>query len=473
MTSEQSSPERPEKTLPSEFLAMISEHPALHDLAEGLLTPPDVSVRINTAKGIIIPEGVSVIPWCDSGFYLPERPPFTFDPALHQGLYYVQDASSMVLDYITRQLTADGIPVRWLDACAAPGGKTTTILSALPEGSTLVANEYVRKRAEALIENLERWGFGNVGITNVDTAAFTQLPDFFDVVSVDAPCSGEGMMRKEDVAITQWSTSLVKQCAKLQREIVSNVWQALRPGGHLIYSTCTFNTEEDERNVLWMMHELGAEPVDINLGSFTGVIGAIEGNIPCGRFLPGKVRGEGLFVAVLRKPATNPAISVKKKLKVRPQNLSGNLKQWFKGDYVVIPDTNHVVTHTSAEDLLRVETAMPLLCAGIHATTQKGRDIIPTYSLAHAKDLEHEAFNKIEVDYQTAIQYLQGNPVNLTDAPRGMVLLTYCGHPLAFAKNIGTRANNLIPDNRRIITKRVPDSSTSFPLSVYRPKIML
>lgn len=437
---------------------MIAAYPALAGLSDALLSPPDVSVRINAAKGAAVPADADRIPWCADGFYLSERPQFTFDPALHQGLYYVQDASSMVLDYVARRLVSPGEPVRWLDACAAPGGKSTAILSALPEGSLLVANEFVRKRAAALVENLERWGSANVAVTNTDTQAFTQLPEFFDIVSVDAPCSGEGMMRKEAVAVSQWSPALVAQCAALQREIVANVWEALRPGGYLVYSTCTFNPDEDERNVAWMMHELGAEPVDMGLDALPGVIGPVEGAIPCARFIPGKVRGEGLFIAVMRKPGEGSTKTINaKKIKSLPTKAGKPINEWLVGDYAIIPGTLRTIPASLAIAVAQVAQVTPLIHAGIDTGMAKGRDVIPSYALAHANNLNANAFPIVEVDYNTAIDYLRGMPITLSDAPRGIVLLTYRSHPLAFAKNIGSRANNLMPSNRRILSPHTPD----------------
>lgn len=441
---------------------MLADYPSLAGLPEALLSPPDVSVRLNAAKGAVPDAGADVVPWCPQGIYLTDRPAFTFDPTLHQGLYYVQDASSMILDYVARRIAEDKQPLRWLDACAAPGGKSTAILSALPEGSLLVANEFVRKRAAALMENLERWGFANVAVTCTDTEAFTRLPDFFDVVSVDAPCSGEGMMRKEAVAVSQWSPALVQQCAQLQREIVANVWQSLRPGGFLVYSTCTFNPNEDERNVAWIMQELGAESVDLSLDRLPGVVGAIEGRAHCARFLPGKVRGEGLFIAVLQKNGDSSDGNRRpKKSKKTAVKATKPLSDWLTGDFAILPDSFRAVPAHLAPAIMQLAQEVPLLTAGIDAAAAKGRDIIPSYALARAIDLNISVFHTAEVDYATAIAYLRGMPITVPDAPRGIILLTFRGRPLAFAKNIGTRANNLIPDNRLILSPHIPSTPPS------------
>lgn len=446
--------------LPADFLTMLNGHAAYAGLADALCTDPDVSVRVNGAKGVTVPAGADRVPWCDRGFYLPQRPPFTFDPALHQGLYYVQDASSMIMTAIASALTADGRPVRWLDACAAPGGKTTAAIDSVPRGSLVVANEYDPRRARALVENLERWGSAGAVVSQGDTAAFKKLEGFFDIVSVDAPCSGEGMMRKEPTAVTQWSPALVRQCAALQREIVANVWPSLRPGGTLVYSTCTFNRREDEENVQWINDTFGAEPVDLHLAGRHGIAGAIDSPLPVARFMPGRVRGEGLFVAVLRKPGDSSTAAIGSQAipkSLKPVKAPGD---WLNGDFVYVPaaDNLYAWPKALAADMHRLQQALRVVHSGILAASVKGRDYIPSYALAHAADLNAAAFATVPVDYVTALAVLRGEPVTLPDAPRGIVMTTYGGHPLAFMKNLGNRANNLVPQSRRILSPSVPDT---------------
>lgn len=471
MTSAQSSPEKTDgaRTLPEGFVeAVVSAHAPLEVLRQSLLAPPDVSVRVNAAKGASVPAGAERVSWCPEGFYLTQREAFTFDPAMHQGLYYVQDASSMVMAHVARLLTRDGRAVRWLDACAAPGGKTTAAISALPAGSMVVANEFDARRAAALMENVERWGHAATMVTTGDTSALRRLPGFFDIVAVDAPCSGEGMMRKEEAAVKQWSPALVGQCAALQREILENVWQALRPGGYLVYSTCTFNTSENEENVAYIAESLGGEPVDLGLDALPGVIGAVCGNAPCARFLPGNVRGEGLFMAVLRKPGDEAATVVPQRIvksvaepRIKGMLGAGLLDGEFiysalrDGSVVALPAAHAAaMTHVAAT----LRAAMP----GLVVATPKGRDLLPTYALAHATALRREAWSCVDVDAQAAVATLRGEPLSssactaLGDAPRGPVLLTYGGHPLAFANNLGNRANNLVPHNRRILSGHIP-----------------
>ena len=219
-------------------------------------TEPSVAVRVNEARGAAVPADACRVPWCGPGFYLQDRPTFTFDTDWHAGRYYVQDASSMFIAHVIRSLVHE--PVRYLDLCAAPGGKTTAALQALPPYSMVVANEIVPPRARVLTDNVIRWGTPRCVVTSNAPAHFGKMTHFFDVIAADVPCSGEGMMRKDDEAVAQWSPALVEQCAQRQREILTDVWQALRPGGLLIYSTCTYNRQENEQMADFIVSELGA-----------------------------------------------------------------------------------------------------------------------------------------------------------------------------------------------------------------------
>lgn len=303
------------KELPEEFKIML--HDLLGDEASDLIgaldLPPVTSVRINRRKAGAEFDDSTPVPWCRSGLYLPTRPEFILDPLLHAGAYYVQDASSMiyesVIEILLPKLFADKSSsvkdikkVSVLDMCAAPGGKTTAMINALPEGSYITANEYSNKRVGALRENIAKWGYGNVKVTNFDSSVYASMGPTYDIVAVDAPCSGEGMMRKEEVARTQWSHQLIEQCTSLQKEILINAEKCLKPGGFLIYSTCTFNRLENEGNAEFIMKELSLEPVDLEIPQEWGISGGIDTELPVYRFMPHKTKGEGLFLAVFRKP---------------------------------------------------------------------------------------------------------------------------------------------------------------------------
>lgn len=454
-------------TLPQEFVNMIEGYgfAPFSGLADTLqAAQPEVSVRLNPGKNTALPSAAVPVPWWQGGFYLPERGAFTFDPQLHQGTYYVQDAASMFIARVA-DVIAGGQPVRWLDACAAPGGKTTAVLDALPQGSVVVANEFVRTRADILRENLAKWGKPDVKVTNADTKIFRKYPGLFHVVAADVPCSGEGMMRKDPEAVAQWSPGLVESCARRQKEIVENVWQALMPGGYFVYSTCTFNRTENEEMVQWMMDEYGAIPVEIPVEASWGISSGIGVDFPCYRFIPGITRGEGLFIAVLRKPASGtPRQNVKNKARQRKaMQPKADIRGWLlpEASVEIVEEKDKVVAVSTTPLALEMpEELRPAMEMAII----KGRDFIPTQQLALSTILSPGCFPAVEVDRLTALQYLRCEALKLPDnTPKGITLLYYNGRPLGFVKNLGNRANNLYPAEWRIRSTVNPASLPPLP----------
>lgn len=453
--------------LPEGFVSMIRSYglPQFDNLPDALeSTTPEVSLRINPAKYTAPFPATDPVPWSGCGFYLPERPAFTLDPMLHQGAYYVQDASSMFISHVAAHLAA-GQPVRWLDACAAPGGKTTAVMAALPQGSVVVANEFVRTRAEILRENVAKWGTANAAVTNCDTSRFSRHTALFDIIAADVPCSGEGMMRKDPEAVAQWSPALINSCADRQRTIISNLWPALRPGGYMVYSTCTFNRAENEHIIDWMIDEFGALPVEIPAMPQWNITPGIATTAPCYRFIPGTTRGEGLFLAVVRKPDgpipnSRPAKAPKP---AKPDKALAQLALWLLPDaQVELSLDKDTVTATSTAPAAL--TLPPELRPATPIATRKGRDFIPTQQLALSTLLNPEIWPRLDVDRLTALSYLRAEALHLPeDTPRGIVLLTYSGLPLGFVKNLGNRANNLYPDPWRIRTS-IPANLPPLPL---------
>lgn len=444
-----------------EFIKMIEglHCPDLDGLVEALgSTRPGVSIRHSRLKGVPQPAGADMVPWSGGrGVYLAERPLFTLDPALHQGRYYVQEASSMIVGELTRRLTA-GIdrPLRYLDACAAPGGKTTDALDSLPGGSVVVANEFVGRRAAVLDENLTKWGAAGRVVSRGDTRRYAKLRGAFDLIAVDAPCSGEGMFRKEPEAVEQWTPALVAECAARQREILTNVWGALRPGGYLIYSTCTFNRLENEEIVAWMVDELGAEPVDVELPAEWGVARGIATPYPCYRMLPHRLRGEGLFAAVVRRPGDEPAAAFNARQPRADRSLEP-LGRWLAGpdDFVIekVGESVRAVPAAHYGLVKALEGAVDVVSAGVEVATVKGRDYAPAHALAMSGILGRDAFPMAEVGLDVALSYLRREAVTLDGCQRGYVALTYGGLPLGFVKNLGNRANNLYPQAWRILKR--------------------
>ena len=438
---------------------------------QALGTEVPVSIRPNRMK-CNLPVAGEPVPWAPSGIYLEKRPTFTFDPLFHAGCYYVQEASSMFVERVLREYVQE--PVVMLDLCAAPGGKSTLCRSALPEGSLLVANEVMRNRSQILAENLMKWGHPEVVVTNNDPADFTDLTHLFDVILTDVPCSGEGMFRKDQVAVDEWSLENVDICWQRQRRILSDIWPALKPGGLLIYSTCTFNREEDEDNVAWIARELGADMLEVPVEEAWGITGNLIGDsFPVYRFLPHKVKGEGFFLAVLRKHAgevetVEPRAEKKKKAskdvkgKAPQSSVPKEAKDWLQipGDYqLTINGTNVQAFPKSHETVYTLlQQYVKVIHAGITLGEMKGKDLIPHHSLAMSTALADGAFPMAEVTYEQAIAYLRKESLVLdAGVPRGYVLLTYQNIPLGFMKNIGNRANNLYPQEWRIRSGYLPE----------------
>ena len=454
--------------LPDLFVKRM--HDLLADEAESVLKAlaeePVVSVRLNPAKCTFGCVGESV-PWATDGFYLDGRKAFTFDPLFHAGCYYVQEASSMFLEQVVRQYIAE--PVTALDLCAAPGGKSTLLRSVLPKDSLLVSNEVIPARAQVLMENMVKWGHPDGIVTSGTPADFGALPSFFDVIVADVPCSGEGMFRKDPVAVAEWSEENVETCWRRSRGIIADCWEALKEGGLLVYSTCTFNLKEDEENVRWICEELGAEALPLKTLPEWGITGNLLGeadSFPVYRFLPGRTRGEGFFLALMRKLSA-PKASMPKKQKNRPnpkaQPIPQECRNWICDavSYEWKSEKNSIVALSE-----RCVAAFPALAqqvkvlyAGVAVAEWKGRDVVPTTSLALSNLLCREAFPIVEVSYFEALAYLRKEALTFSsDAPRGYVLLTFRGVPLGFVKNVGNRANNLYPSEWRIRTTHLPDS---------------
>lgn len=453
--------------LPEDLSKLLESYnaPWLGSLRDALDKEPSVAVRINSRKAPDrTPAGGKPVIWCPQGFNLPKRPAFTFDPELHQGLYYVQEASSMFVAHAVRHILAgSSAPLKVLDACAAPGGKTTAIIDALPEGSLMVANEYVPKRAAILRENLAKWGYPLTVVTQGDTARFRDYKQLFDIIAADVPCSGEGMMRKDDEAVAQWSPALVAQCVARQREILANLWGALKPGGHLIYSTCTFNVDENERMLGYLRSEFGAETVSVPAPQGSGIVSELNGGMAACRFIPGLIDGEGLFMAVVRKPFADEGKAVAPKSKMKKdkrdrrsvQSRSKNsavpavVKQWIRPEFKaeISTDGDSVIATFPVEDAPFIPT--------LEVATVKGKDLIPSQQLALSLALDRNAFAQVAVTREQAVDYLRCETVKLPEgSPKGIVLLTYGDAPLGFVKNLGNRANNLYPKSWRILSAR-------------------
>ena len=434
-------------------------------LAEALTTSPVVSIRQNPFKPTaadLYPD-MQPVPWCATGAYLAERPSFTTNPLLHAGAFYVQEAASMFIEQAYRAM--DIVPQRVLDLCAAPGGKSTLWRTLLPDDALLVANEPLRQRAQILAENLTKWGHPGVIVTNAYGADFAPLEGCFDIVATDVPCSGEGMFRKDAGAVSQWSPGLVEQCAQVGWDIVSDVWPALRTGGYLVYSTCTFNREEDEHQVARICRELGAELVAIPTLAEWGIEGDTTGGQQAVyHFFPHRAKGEGFFLALLRKTADTPSTKSRKSKRDRQGNGpvakgAKAVSAWLSESsrykiFATGPDSLSAIREEHYEAMLRLSAHVRMLQAGITLAVQKGHKLIPEHALALSTACAPEAFPRQELDLDTALSYLRRETIVLpAEAPRGYTIVTYQGLPLGFVNHLGNRANNLYPNEWRIRTR--------------------
>ena len=428
-----------------------------------IATPESVSIRLNRRKVSALPT-LEPVAWCGDGYYLDRRPTFTFDPLFHAGAYYVQEASSMFLAQAVGQLLS--APVKALDLCAAPGGKSTLLLGSLPQGSLLVANEVIKSRAQVLNDNIKKWGSPNTVVTSRDPSRFARLEGYFDFILADVPCSGEGMFRKDADAIAEWSAANVELCAARQQRIIKEVWPALKPGGLLVYSTCTYNTKENEENIDWICRELGAETVELTVDNEWNICGALKGRRHCYRFFPHRVKGEGFFLSVLRKNGNAPEES-----KAAPSAKAA--KEWGKAipafphrDWLREPRrlafeaTEQEITaypEVLKEDMLFLNKQLRPLSSGLQVATLKGREWAPSHALALSPDFNHSAFTTAELDLDEAIRYLRRDTIQLPDdLAVGYVLVTYKNIPLGWVKNIGRRSNNLYPQEYRIRSTYTP-----------------
>jgi len=434
--------------LPSEFTERVKNDPFLGEsLLASLETASPTAIRRNPWKTEAPLPVEREIPWSRGGFFLSERPRFTLDPLFHAGAYYPQEAGSQLLDAVLQQLVLPEEPVI-LDLCAAPGGKSTLIASFLNNHGLLVSNEVINTRAKVLKENLIKWGAVNSLVTNNDPADFARIPDLFDCIVVDAPCSGEGMFRKDPAARDEWSENNVDLCSSRQRRIVMDVWPSLRQGGLLVYSTCTFNAKENEENIAWFAGELDAEIVKIRLQ-----FAKADRNETGWYALPSEIDTEGFYISVLQKkegkevkqkPAKNPQIQFVKD--------TAFLREFANTENVsVIQWTDFVFAVPSAftETILQIHQQMRVLKLGTELGQQIRKGFIPHESLALSPFLRLADFPQIALTKEQALAYLHGDTFSI-EGTHGYKLMTYEKEPLGWIKHLGNRFNNLYPKEWRI-----------------------
>ncbi len=428
---------------------LSSDYP---EFEKALQAPAPISIRYNPLKkSKDLFENQEPIVWCSEGFYLKERPSFTLDPAFHTGAYYVQEASSMFLKEAAQQTVDFSKPIKVLDLCAAPGGKTTLLASLLNEQSILVANEVIKSRVGVLKENLLKWGFTNYIVSNHDSEEFADLEGFFDLVLVDAPCSGEGLFRKDENASSHWSEDSVQMCSARQKRILQAAAYLVAPKGQLIYSTCTYNTHENSDNVKWLTQHHDFELVDLDISKYEGIHKMAMGY----QFYPHKIKGEGFFIAVLNKNSGSQDFSSQKiKLNRIPTKQLEILKNWIKNvdsfnfytksDGVVVAIPNEL--NQTYGIILK---ALFKRSSGFEIGEFKGQDFIPSHALAMS-NLVHDSVPKTDLDKDNALRYLKREPIAMNATVNGFQLVCYQNAGLGWIKVIGDRINNYLPKDWRI-----------------------
>ena len=462
--------------LPKEFLSSLESLPGYNATAFAAVHASGeqvTSIRLNPAKlqnlapdndastwllgaGLI---SASFVPWSSYGYYLEARPFFTYDPLLHAGVYYVQEASSMFLEQALRQTVDLSRPLRILDLCAAPGGKSTLLQSLISPDSLLVSNEVIRNRVSVLRENSIKWGGANTVITSNDPQDFSLLENYFDVLVVDAPCSGSGLFRREPEAIAEWSPANVQLCSQRQQRILADCWPALRQNGILLYSTCSYSQEEDEAILDWLTTSLNAETCRLQLKPEWNIVETNGKEGAWGyRFYPDRVKGEGFFIACLRKTdgdtfkpprkISSPERPSKKDLELLQPYIRQNLPLFFFRHQEQV----HALPEALAAALPILQSVCYLKTAGVTLGTPTAKEFIPDHHLAMSALIDPQ-LPAIELTIGEALHYLRKEELHPDTTHRGWSLVQYKGYNLGWIKVLPNRSNNYYPKEWRILKR--------------------
>ena len=442
--------------VPEEFIKRIHTQKNINEeaLLKSLTEPSPVSIRTNPAKWKLIPSDAENIQWSRNGYYLKYRPSFTLDPLFHSGCYYPQEASSMFLEQVIRQTTDLPGNYRVLDLCAAPGGKSTHLSEIIGPDNLLVANEAIRARAAILSETITKWGCGNTLVTQNDPSALGRLTGYFDIIVIDAPCSGEGMFRS-DIAVNEWSVGNTIHCAERQKRIVMDVWPALKQNGILVYSTCTFNPGENEENIKWLTEKNDAESIRLDLKDFDGITEIdFEGIYGYG-FYPGKIRGEGFFISAVKKTEKQGSAYIRSQKKTELKPARNDLEvadKWtsYTKDKLFKWGDELFAAPCDMEDYLYLYKNLKVVRTGTKIFSSKNNKYLPSYELSLSLNLKKDVFPKNEITLSEALSFMKRDNVILHDAPKGWNLVSYKGIDLGFVNNIGNRVNNYFPVEWRI-----------------------
>ena len=454
-------------SLPKAFIERITHE--LGDegqkLLDSLTQYSEPTVRLNSKKLINIEQSTinkyieHNIQWCTQAYNLKTRPIFTLDPMFHAGQYYVQEAASMFISHILKYIKQND-SIKVLDLCAAPGGKSTLIADHIGKNSILVSNEIIRQRANILKENIIKWGRDNIIVTNNSSDDFKELVNCFDIILVDAPCSGEGMFRKDDKAIEEWSENNLKICEERQKVIIDNIWSSLKPNGILIYSTCTYNPKENQKILEWILNEYNSESIEIE-HNFTG-ISKTTSNAHCYNFYPHKTKGEGFFIGVIRKKSetnnikqTNLSKKTLKKIKKQEKielpkeifPLIHNIESYslYKKDNII-----GIIPSDYESFSITLENSLNIIYKGCELIEIVGKKYNLQHSLSMWIGLDKTKCTRYELDETTALKFLRKDDIPMPNTTSKWLLITHLDQPLGWCKNLGNRLNNYYPKEWRI-----------------------
>ena len=454
---------------PKKFLESLAEEPGFDDenfTNAHQFSDAPTSIRINPFKQAALKTDGQV-PWCAAGYYLDTRPSFTFDPLFHAGCYYVQEASSMFIGHILKTIKPNGGPVKILDLCAAPGGKSTLINSAMDADDLLVANEIIKTRVPVLSDNLSRWGTANTIVTNNDPKDFTRLKSFFDIILVDAPCSGSGMFRKDPAAMNEWSEANVGLCHQRQERILADIYPCLKEGGYLIYSTCSYSHQENEDILDWLCDEFELESLQIPIDKGWGIVETQSPQQKAWgyRFYPGKIKGEGLFAACLRKTGIQEAMTgfknkeQQKLVAKEMEQVKGYINEPANYYYFKANDDWMAINRHHIESLNILQRNLYIKKSGVRMGKLMGRDLVPDHELALSIIINKDAVLQTELDREQAIKYLRRENIAIDITDKGWSLMNFEGHALGWAKLLPNRINNYYPKEIRIMNQQSPPNS--------------
>jgi 16S rRNA C967 or C1407 C5-methylase (RsmB/RsmF family)/NOL1/NOP2/fmu family ribosome biogenesis protein len=449
---------------PSKFIERLNMQKYLDTsrLLEALEKPSPVSIRINKHKWDRVPVNSGKVTWADEGYYLESRPSFTSDPLFHSGCYYPQEASSMFVEVVYNHLAIRSENIRVLDLCGAPGGKSTHLSSLIGDSGFLIANDAIRARSVVLAENITKWGTGNTIVTNNDPSVFSGLKGYFDLILVDAPCSGEGMFSDPAVR-SEWSVENANLCTERQRRILTDVWPSLKEGGYLIYSTCTFNPAENEENIKWFSDQSENESVQLDISDYAGIQEIYFEGIFGYSFYPGNIKGEGFFLSVIRKKGVlkdSPKLIKKKvnypvtkaEIDIANRLIDVSLQHLYRYK------ENVYALATPADEFLFLKNHLRIVKGGTALFKIRKDGFTPLHDLALSCRIRKNVFSETELDYQQSVSFLKKDNLLLNIPGSGWILFNYKSVNLGFAKNLGSRINNYFPVEWRI---RLSESSLS------------